>query len=325
MSLSKLADRAFQFIIRNKPPDQAPVADPATEAERNFQRRDYREAAKGYAACLHETDRLRVSGLKKARIVVRLAESLRRAGDLDEALSHGEDAIKLAFKVGETHSIYGLALDVLSKVKEDRRDNQGALALARLALSVAITAKDAPVCAEASGRVADLEHKTGDAATSKRLREESIEYYKRAHGDNHPGTATQLASLAKVLQDDGQLDEALPLFEKAYVVHKEKLGASARETLADLERIGQIHYLQGNLEQALSSYDKLARLKENEIGGEPSEHGLLLIDAATVHEVAGETGKAMDFLIQAKQKVGRDAKLGPIILERLARLQAAGS
>src|SRR5690606_31916458 len=115
-----------------------------------------------------------------------------------------------------------------------RGDNEGALAVARQSLSVAIAAKDEPVCAEASGRVADLEHKDGNAVTSKRLREESIEYYKRAHGDHHPGTATQLASLAKVLQDDGEFDEALPLFEKAYVVHKETLGASARETLVDL-------------------------------------------------------------------------------------------
>ena len=88
---------------------------------------------------------------------------------------------------------------------------------------------------------------------------------------------------------------------------------------------GAVLYLHLRLRnRAGAGHASRVRLKENEIGSEPSDHGLLLIDAATVHEVAGETAKAMDFLIQARQKVGRDEKLGPIIGERLARLQASG-
>jgi len=208
-------------------------------------------------------------------------------------------------------------------VKEDRGDNDGAIELARQALSAALGGKDLSTCAERSGRLADLERKAGNSDASRRLRTESIDYYTKAHGESHPDTATQLASMAMVLQEEGQLEDALPIFEKAHKVHRETLGTNAKETLRDLEHMGQIHYLQGNLEAAVSSYDQLARLKENEIGTEPTEHSRFLIDAATVHEVAGENGKALEFLIQARQKAGRDATLGSIIGERLARLQAA--
>src|SRR5262249_53586127 len=152
------------------------------------------------------------------------------------------------------------------------------------------------LCAERSGRLAKLEKKAGNAERSKELMEDSIQFFKRSRGENHPDTATQLASMGLALQEEGQLSEAFGLFEQAYGIHQKTLGGSSRETLKDLEHMSQILYLQGNLEAAVANYAKLARMKENEIGGQADEHGQLLIDAATVHEVAGEHGKAVEFL-----------------------------
>jgi tetratricopeptide (TPR) repeat protein len=293
----------------------------AREADRFFELKKYREAAHHYAACMKEADQRRYPARKKLQIQLRLAESLRRSGDKDKALEVGKDALTRAVTMGEKDLFHGSALESLSMTHEDRGDHAEALALARRALAATQTEGQFATLAGRASRLAKLEREAGDIEKSKQLLTASIDSYRRAHGANHPGTATQLAAMATMLQEEGQLSEALPLFEKAFEVHRQLLGASARETMSDLEHIGQIQYMQKDLKAAVESYARLARFKENEIGGQPVEHARFLVDAATVHEAAGEMGKALEFLMQANQKGGRDAELVPIVTERMARLR----
>ena len=293
----------------------------AREADRHYQRRNYREAAQYYALSLQDANKRRSAVRKKLQIILRLAECQLRCGDLEKALATGQDALERATKVGEKDPFYGAVLNVVAQIQEERGEQGEALSLSRKALTAAENGKSLRVLAECTARLARLEKSAGNMAESKKLMAASNDCARRAHGAQHHDTATQLAALALVLQEEGQLDEALPLFKQAHAVHKVQLGETARETLTDLEHIGQIQYLQRNLDGALANYASLARLKENEIGSKPVEHAKFLIDAATVHEAAGEFGKAQEFLMQANQKAARDAELLPVIAKRLARLK----
>ena len=294
----------------------------ANEAKRNFEQRNYGEAAKYCAAWLDDANRRHYSATKKTEIILQLAESLRRMGDGEAALKTAKEALEWARALGAQHTLCGTALETLGRVLDERGEPGAALKFGREALEVALYNREMASCAERASWLAGLERKAGHTGQAKQLLLDSIEYFTSAHGEHHAGTASQLASMGIAMQEEGQLAEALPLFEKAYAVHRELLGPNASATLVDLEHMGQIRYLQGNLEEAVTLYSRLAHLKETEIGAGQIEHGRLLIDAATVHEVAGETSKALEFLMQANQKCGRDATLAPIIAERVARLRA---
>ena len=287
------------------------------EADRSFEQRRYAEAANFYVLALADANRRMHSSSKKLRLVIRMAESYRHAGDLAAALPHAEDAVA---KSRQNPQLCGQALETLSLIHEARGNQKHAIEAARQALQIAVDAKDAASCAERAGRLAELEKKAGNLDRAKELIRESLDHYQKAHGENNPGVATQLAAMAITMQDEGQLADALPLFEKAHSVHQQLLGKSARETLIDLEHIGQIHYLQGNLAKAVEVYNKLSRLKDNQIGAQADEHGLLLIDAATVHQAAGDLNRAFELLSQANGLVGRNPELAPILKERLAQL-----
>jgi tetratricopeptide (TPR) repeat protein len=293
----------------------------AREAERCFQSREYAEATRYYAGALKDAERRRYSPAKKIAILMRLAECLRRQDDAAGALPILEEAVSRAGKLSGGHALHAGTLDALGKLKEQLGDAAGVLETARESYAVSKRG-NLPQFAQRCGHLAELERKAGNEQAARELLLESLALYEKSHGGDHPGTATQLATLAAVLQEEGNLTEALPMFEKALEVHKRTLGAHSPEYLRDLEHIGQIQYLQGNIAESLSIYASLARAKENVIGGSTAEHAHFLVDAATVHEAAGEPSKAMELLFQARQKAGRDAKLGSLVAERLARLSA---
>jgi tetratricopeptide (TPR) repeat protein len=321
ITIARYAIRFAQWVMPHAQRFAHDYGANAREAERYFDRGNYREAAQYYAANLKDANSRRYPARKKLQILLRLAESLRLSGELDTALATAKEAWTRASAMGEADPFHGAALESLSLIYEAREEDVDALLFARKALAAAEKGASLPNCATRAGRLAKLELEAGNVEKAKQLLTASIDYSHRAHGPDHPGTATQLASMALMLQEEGQLTEALPIFQKAHAVHKRLLGDTAPETMRDLEHIGQIHYLQKNLDEALASYRRLAIHKENEIGGKPNEHARFLIDAATVHEAAGQYGKALEFLMQANQKASRDAELAPIVVERLARVR----
>ena len=287
------------------------------EGARCYRLRQFSQAIPFFEANLKEAERRHYPADHKMYIMLRLAECRRRTGDAEGAEEMAHLATNLAKK--EEHILE--ALDEMSHVKEARGDFETALELARRSYRMTKMGKHSTErLAERCSRLAALEGKHGEKEAVCELLSDAVRLNENAHGTNHPTTASQVASLATALQQQGRYDEALPMFEQAVEVHQAWLGSTAPETLADIEHIGQIYYMQGNFQSAVEHYAKVARLKESVVGLGHTQYASFLMDAATVHVAAGHLGRAIEFLYIARQKAGRDKTLGPLIEERLTHL-----
>ena len=73
------------------------------------------------------------------------------------------------------------------------------------------------------------------------LHEEELRASRETLGDRHPDTLSAIDSMATLLEDMGQLEEARPLYEEALHASREVLGDRHPETLTLLDSINTLH------------------------------------------------------------------------------------
>jgi tetratricopeptide (TPR) repeat protein len=86
---------------------------------------------------------------------------------------------------------------------------------------------------------------------------ESLEARRATLGDRHPRTLGSINHLASLLQDQGKLDEAAPLFGEALQGFRATLGDRHPDTLSSINNLATLSLAQGRLDEAA------ALLREN--------------------------------------------------------------
>ncbi|KAJ1618984.1 Tetratricopeptide repeat-domain-containing protein, partial [Pavlovales sp. CCMP2436] len=74
------------------------------------------------------------------------------------------------------------------------------------------------------------------------------------------------ARLASLLEDQGKLDEALPLYMRALKGCEEQLGASHPDTLTSVNNLAMLLEAQGKLDEALPLYMRALKGREEQLG-----------------------------------------------------------
>ena len=75
----------------------------------------------------------------------------------------------------------------------------------------------------------------GDLAGARRLCERALAICEKALGPEHPDTATNLNSLALLLQAQGDLAGARPLCERALAIREKALGPKHPDTATSVK------------------------------------------------------------------------------------------
>lgn len=292
-------------------------------AERHFQARNYAEAEKFYAAAIDDAERRHSALKKRIPLMLQLAESSRRNGDLDAALVAVSDAIE---KTGRAGALYGQCLDALSAIQIDRGETAAALDAGRAALEIAREQRSEPaVIAERCYRLAAVEQRCGNADRQKALLEESIGLYEKAYGAEHVQTANRLTDMGVALRNEGSFTEALVFLEKACSAHQKLVGTDAPEYVTDVEHLAATQQALGNLAEAARLYDRLLRLKENQLGLDPVEYGHLLLNAAETYTAADLDARAYETVQHAIRMLDRKGgALGDVADRIIVVLDAVG-
>jgi len=270
-------------------------------AERHFQAGDYAEAERYYTAAIQEAGRS--SKKRLIGLMLQLAEARRRKGDLDGALAAVNDAIG---KTGRSGALYGPCLDALSLIQSDRGQPNEALEASRATLEIARKQRAAPaLIADRCYRLAALEQRCKNPKQQMELLQESLTLYERVYGAQHVETANRLTDMGVALRNEGNFTEALVFLERACSTHKQLLGGNAPEYVSDVEHLAATQQGLGNVEESAKLYDRLLRLKENQLGVDPIPYGHLLVRAAEAYTAAGLNSRAYEAVQQGIRTLER--------------------
>ena len=118
------------------------------------------------------------------------------------------------------------------------------------------------------------------------LHEEELRASRETLGDRHPDTLSAIDSMATLLEDMGQLEEARPLYEEALRARRETLGNRHQETLLSISNMGQLLQAMGQLEEARALYDEALQASREVLGDRHPETLTLLDSINTLHEAS---------------------------------------
>ena len=118
------------------------------------------------------------------------------------------------------------------------------------------------------------------------LHEEELRASRETLGDRRPDTLSAIDSMATLLEDMGQLEEARPLYEEALRARRETLGNRHQETLLSISNMGQLLQAMGQLEEARALYDEALQASREVLGDRHPETLTLLDSINTLHEAS---------------------------------------
>jgi tetratricopeptide (TPR) repeat protein len=155
-------------------------------------------------------------------------------GDLDEAREVGEQALTLQRELGDEWRI-GDTLHILGYIAAESGDWETARGLFEESVRLARAAGDEDYALWSTRSVGWTYHDTGDLERARAIHEANLERA-RAVG-NRVLEATTLGVLGTILVEDGRAEDALPLLEQGYRLHRD-LG-EALEVSVDVWRFAE--------------------------------------------------------------------------------------
>jgi len=105
----------------------------------------------------------------------------------------------------------------------------------------------------------------GDAAGAETLFRESLEVTRRAFGEAHAQYATALNSLSLAVEEQGRLDEARGLLERADAIAKKTGAADSPRTLAIMTNLGRVQIALGQARQAEPALREALAARQNSL------------------------------------------------------------
>ena len=118
------------------------------------------------------------------------------------------------------------------------------------------------------------------------LHEEELRASRETLGDRHPDTLSAINSMATLLEDMGQLEEARPLYEEALRARRETLGDRHPKTLDSFSNLGQLLQAMRQLEEARALYEEALQASREVLGDRHPETLALLDSINTLHEAS---------------------------------------
>lgn len=151
-----------------------------------------------------------------------------------------------------------------------------------------------------------------DYVQSSALRSRSLAIRERLFGPDHVETASILNNLALVIQAQGNLKNALSLFERALAIREDKSGPNHQDTASILNNLGRCLHDAGHLERALPLIQRALRIREEALGAEDPRTIVCLNNLAYLLHDLGCLSQASPLFKRAlavrKKLLGRDPR-----------------
>ncbi len=113
-------------------------------------------------------------------------------------------------------------------------------------------------------------------------------------GADHPTTATFLDQLGWLLENEGNYEEARPLFERALAIREKAYGPEHLNTAASLNSLAALLCAKGKYAEARPLYERALAIKEKALGPDDPSTACSLLNLAQLLEAQGEHEEARE-------------------------------
>jgi tetratricopeptide (TPR) repeat protein len=222
-----------------------------------------------------------------------------QTGQLDEALTVGEEALRLGREtLGETNPELARRVDNVGKVLQDLGRLGEASARQEEALAIRRSALPAghPDIATSLNNLGGVLHALGRRDEALARLEEALAILRAALPAGHPDIAASLNNLASALAGLGRWEDALARQEEALAIRRAALPAGHPDIATSLNGLGHMLHALGRREEALARLEEaLAILRAALPAGHP-DIGLSLHNLGWVYHQLGKEGEAARLL-----------------------------
>ena len=118
----------------------------------------------------------------------------------------------------------------------------------------------------------------------RRLAELTVVIREKALGEDHPDVATSLNNLAGLLEAQGKLDEAEPMYRRALAIDEKALGEDHPDVATSLNNLAYLLQSQHKLDEAEPMHRRALAIKEKALGEDHPEVATLLNNLANLLE-----------------------------------------
>jgi tetratricopeptide (TPR) repeat protein len=235
-----------------------------------------------------------------------------RMGELDDALEHYKDALRIYVAlekqqkvkgtddaiqamrdVTATLKIIGVVHAKKGNVDEAMNSYVEAIKLLRAAKLDKTTAGQETM-ASIMTRIAGIYLKKGDFERARDYYEEAHDLTVELRGMNHPDIASILHSMGGIHHKNRDYKDAMDCYQEAVRIYHATLGPGNPAVAATLVCIGSIHYKQRNLDSAMMFYREALRLNRDAYGLHHPDVAPTLKSIGTILTKRGEYDEAYD-------------------------------
>ncbi len=238
---------------------------------------------------------------------IALREFLDVHGYWDEAILHGEQALKAA-RIYDNAWYIGALSNELGNMFAKRGDYDSAKNHYELAVEIARQIDAKLGLAATLHQLAILAQSQGEMEEARRLYDESLEIKKKL--GNQSGVASTLHQLGGLAQDQGEVEEARRLYDESLEINK-KLGDQSR-VAGTLHQLGRLAQDQGKVEEARRLYDE--SLEINKKLGDQSGIAITLHALANLARDGGDLTEALLLYSQSLEITERLGDKGNLAL-----------
>jgi tetratricopeptide (TPR) repeat protein len=193
--------------------------------------------------------------------------------DLSDSLTHQGDLLALQAEYDAGEKVYLEAIR-LEKARPKDRQSQMALASSLYGLGT-------------------LRAQNGQNAEAEKNLREALKLQQSLYGDSNPAVARTLKDLARTLADDGDLNTAIPMMQRAVALQRELRGSEPHPDLAEtLNDMGTLLWQQGDSDGAEKFYEESLAMNRRLLGDKHPEIANGLENVAMVLSDKGDLAGA---------------------------------
>jgi tetratricopeptide (TPR) repeat protein len=254
-----------------------------------------------------------------ARMHINMAAVLSHLGRLDEALVHARTGVEKHERLypgphpvtADMYNTVGALELQLGHLPEGRAALEQALAIAELS-------GDELTAASINSNLGQLElmEKRYDDARVRYAR--VIEIYRAVHGPSHPDVALALHNLAGVIDESGDPNGSLPLYEESLAIRLKTNGPDHPGTANTRHNYGRVLARLGRIDEGITEMQQALVVRER-ANVDPFRRASSHWGIARALEDKGERERA---LVHARQAADLMRGLAPRHADHLARMEA---
>lgn len=200
-----------------------------------------------------------------AATVYNTSQTLHQMGDLDTALEHYKEFVRITFKLNRPNRYLVVVLKCIAIIYHERRDHEQAMFYFEKALAVGrdVLGLYHADIASILNKLGNLNYEVGNFDESMKMYQDGLRCERAVFDPHHPNIVVTLSNIAQIYKLWGDNHAALRLYKEALDIQREAFDCSDPSLAVTLSNIGMIYYQSKKYLLAMEMYQESLRIRRD--------------------------------------------------------------